>query len=283
MPGDWIKWMKGLTRRREVLAVAQALQMDVRVVACACMEFWEWADDETTNGFIAGLTTDSIDSLLGISGFGSALHAVGWLEIRNGGILLPRWERHNNQSAKARALSNGRQSRKRTCNGDCEDVSRAQRDVSVTRTEQNSSFVSSLGERATEKKWEFDIPAVAKLRSTAVEHVSILCGFHRHASQECPEAISPDESGLRFVIACAQHAKREKKSSALGLFRWLISNPSKAKIDADDTISAGALLDQYRSRLRDMAKAGANITEEQMPSCDDPSLYRRTLFTPERR
>ncbi len=128
MAGDWIKWMKGLVRRREVVAVAQELGLDRRIVACACMEFWEWADENTTTGFIERLTTDNIDSLVGISGFSSALAASGWLDVRNDGIQIPRWERYNGQSAKKRALASIRQSRRR--HAGVTPASRKKRDAS---------------------------------------------------------------------------------------------------------------------------------------------------------
>ena len=42
MAGDWIAWTKGLTLKREVVAIANRLGLDRRVVACLCMEAWEW-------------------------------------------------------------------------------------------------------------------------------------------------------------------------------------------------------------------------------------------------
>jgi hypothetical protein len=126
---NWIKWVKGLSQRREVFAIARALRVDARIVSSACMEVWSWADDNTTTGHVAGATIEDIDRLVGITGFGSALCTEGWLDARNDGIQFPHWERHNSQSAKKRALAAERQSRKR--NAPVTKKSRAKRDAST--------------------------------------------------------------------------------------------------------------------------------------------------------
>lgn len=126
MAGDWVKWVKGLSKRREVIVLARKLGVSRREAACACMEMWEWADDETTNGHIQGATGEDIDLQLGLPGFASALQSseVGWLRVNSQGITFPRWDRHNGESAKRRAndaakkrqqrdLGSGRKSRKK--------------------------------------------------------------------------------------------------------------------------------------------------------------------------
>lgn len=126
MAGDWVKWVKGLSKRREVIVLARKLGMSRREAACACMEMWEWADDETANGHILGATGEDIDLQLGLPGFALALQSpeVGWLRVNSQGITFPRWDRHNGESAKRRAndaakkrqqrdLGSGRKSRKK--------------------------------------------------------------------------------------------------------------------------------------------------------------------------
>lgn len=52
MAGEWIPWGKGLTRRSEVRQIAAAAGQEPRWVASVMMELWEYADSETTDGFI---------------------------------------------------------------------------------------------------------------------------------------------------------------------------------------------------------------------------------------
>lgn len=105
MAGNWIKWVKGLTKRREVIVLARKLNVSCREAACACMEMWEWADDETEDGHIKGATAADIDLQFGIPGFAVALESpeVGWLRVNSQGLTFPRWDRHNGESAKRRA------------------------------------------------------------------------------------------------------------------------------------------------------------------------------------
>lgn len=113
MAGEWLKWCKGLTRKREVVLIAQALQINRRHAAGLCMEFWEWADDETTNGRINGVTRGYIDDLLLVPGFAEAMREVGWLKFVEGGVVLVNFSRHNGKTAKSRALTARRMSRLR--------------------------------------------------------------------------------------------------------------------------------------------------------------------------
>ena len=112
----WIKWNKGLTRRSEVLQIAAAVKQDRRRVACACMELWEWADDETANGFLVGCSEAFVDELVGIRGFMAAYIAAGWAMVSagGGGIQLANWDRHNGATAKRRAMDGDRKDKMRT-------------------------------------------------------------------------------------------------------------------------------------------------------------------------
>lgn len=113
MGSDWIQWVKGLSKRREVIAVATRLNLDRRIVACLCMEFWEWADDETENGFVAGTTPEFVDGLCGQQGFFAALAEQKWVRTTSAGITLLNWDRHNGESSKLRARNRRNQDRSR--------------------------------------------------------------------------------------------------------------------------------------------------------------------------
>lgn len=104
MAEEYIRWVKGLSRRREVLVLARELNMSRREAACCCMEIWEWADEETTDGHIVGVTLDFVDGIIGVPGFARAMCApnVVWLVEKPDGIFFPRWEKNNGKCAKLR-------------------------------------------------------------------------------------------------------------------------------------------------------------------------------------
>jgi len=81
------------------------LQTDRRRVAVACMEFWEWADSETEDGIIDGITPAFVDDLTDLPGFFDAMVAVGWIvRISEARWEIPNFLRHNGLSAKKRAM-----------------------------------------------------------------------------------------------------------------------------------------------------------------------------------
>ncbi|MCE5269158.1 MAG: hypothetical protein LLG00_14880 [Planctomycetaceae bacterium] len=115
MAGDWIKWTKGLARKKEVLGIAFRLCVPPAHAAGLCMMFWEWLDDNVADAHIdengnanvtlGPLHPDFIDSLVCASGFAAALTAEGWLCARSGSLTVPNYCRHNSQTSKDRALT----------------------------------------------------------------------------------------------------------------------------------------------------------------------------------
>lgn len=113
MAGDWSKIEHGLRDKPEVIAMSTILAADRDLIAGKLLRLWEWFDKNTSDGCAHGVTQAFIDSLVALDGFASALESVGWLSIRNGSILQPKFDRHNSKSAKARALANERMKRSR--------------------------------------------------------------------------------------------------------------------------------------------------------------------------
>jgi len=135
--GDWLKWVKGLHKRREVVAMAGRLGISRREVACMCMEWWEWCDENATfddagHGHAANVTKAFVDEHVSHPGFVDALSEMGWLVETDRGLNMPNLGRHVGQSAKERALAQRRQERRRES---VTNSSRSERDKGVTREE----------------------------------------------------------------------------------------------------------------------------------------------------
>jgi hypothetical protein len=123
MAGDWIKWTKGLTRKREVLLIASALNKPAEEITGRLMLLWEWCDDNVTETDIdlfgnALVTLGAqqnalIDALTGAQGFADAMQQVGWLRYENCSLTFPNFTRHNGKTAKTRALTQVRVQRSR--------------------------------------------------------------------------------------------------------------------------------------------------------------------------
>lgn len=172
MAGEWIPWVKGLSRRREVLQISATLRLSRREVASCCMEIWEWCDDEgefdddrNCHVNVTPMSQDChtevvslsvIDDIVGVQGFEQAMRAVGWI-ISNGStsIVFPelgQWigssakerlsARRRKQLERIRSIDESPMSRKR--HKGVTDTSRQKRDKNVTRSCSCSSF-SEIG------------------------------------------------------------------------------------------------------------------------------------------
>lgn len=152
MAGDWIKWTKGLHRKREVVQMAAALGIDRFSVAGRLMAVWEWADDEIGDrdfddeGCHAFVTLTAqqfpfIDEIAGLPNFASTMAGVDWLLDRGTRLMLPNFGRHNGKTSKTRALAQERQQKRRGPSpAPVTKMSRSQRDKSVTREEKSISL-----------------------------------------------------------------------------------------------------------------------------------------------
>lgn len=105
MAGDWLKVEKDTPEKPEVLAIAAHLRRDPDDVFGKCFRFWRWADSQTTDGTLRGVTPEAIDALIRCENFSDALSKVGWLKIKKGEVRIPDFERHMGESAKQRALT----------------------------------------------------------------------------------------------------------------------------------------------------------------------------------
>jgi hypothetical protein len=105
MAGDWMKVEKVTPDKPEIEAMAAALSMDPDAVFGKCFRVWRWFDDHTTDGNAPSVTKSAVDRRAGVTGFSDAMEKVGWLVESSEGVSLPRFERHNGETSKQRALT----------------------------------------------------------------------------------------------------------------------------------------------------------------------------------
>ena len=147
----WIKAMKDLHEDAVIMAQAAKLNMDERLLAYIWIDMWHWAGEQTADGFIAAITPDMIDRRTRVPGF--AASAGKWLTFTDTGVTFYKWDTHNSESAKKRVLAAERQSRSR--HADVTDMSRSERDKSVTREEKRREEKKQIHESpAFDKFWD---------------------------------------------------------------------------------------------------------------------------------
>jgi len=105
MAGDWIKMRNDLADDPAVIAIAAELGIEEDHVVGKLHRLWSWADKQTQDGNALGVSFAWIDRYLSASGFASAMERSAWLLLRDGVLSFPNFDRHNSQTAKARALT----------------------------------------------------------------------------------------------------------------------------------------------------------------------------------
>ena len=114
MAGEWIKLRHDLDDDPHVLRAQELLDVgDIDLLIGKLRRLWMYGDRHTVHGFIRFGTPAMIDRIVRLDGFGEALAQVGWLEFTGAGCQIPRFDEHNSESAKKRALTARRMSRLR--------------------------------------------------------------------------------------------------------------------------------------------------------------------------
>lgn len=114
MAGDWIKMRIGLQTCPQIVRISSATNSDRLRTVGALHAVWSIFDMHTQDGVLDGYTAETLDSMIGWPGFCEALAAVGWIEIGEKCLIMPRFSEHNGQSAKRRATDSERKRAERT-------------------------------------------------------------------------------------------------------------------------------------------------------------------------
>lgn len=108
MAGDWIKMNKSLPRDPRVIRIASALNADRLRTVGALFSAWCLFDEQTQDGKLEAYTPELLDELAATPGLARAMESVGWLEIGEGFLAVPRYDEHNGNPAKRRAQESER-------------------------------------------------------------------------------------------------------------------------------------------------------------------------------
>lgn len=105
MAGDWLKFEKATPDKPEVFAIAASLGIDPDAVVGKLMRVWSWFDTHTVDGNAEGVTPALLDRIAGVPGFVTAMSEAEWIDVHDGGVCLPNFDRHTGKTAKKRALT----------------------------------------------------------------------------------------------------------------------------------------------------------------------------------
>ncbi len=172
MAGDWIKMRMDLAEDPAVMEMAERMNVREEVIVGYCHSFWSWVSRQCHADSVTGVTLVSLGRRINLPGFPELLCDVGWLEYDESGprpvIRIPKFERHLSESAKKRANSAIRQKR---CRDSVTEMSRSERDKSVTREEKRreEKNISLTNVREMTCKPVKAIPSVEQVREYCEE------------------------------------------------------------------------------------------------------------------
>lgn len=141
MAGDWIKMRTDLAEDPAVISISTATGIEEDMVVGKLHRIWSWGDRQTTNGNAHSVTFSWVDSYLRVPGFAKAMSDAGWLKQKDSGIQFPRFDRHNGESGKKRALTAKRVAKHKAINGNGSSVTRALPTEEKRREEKNGNGV----------------------------------------------------------------------------------------------------------------------------------------------
>lgn len=145
---SWIKIRTDLLDDSAVLRLSDILGTDDPTTVGLLVRFWAWIDRQTADGTGIAISRARLDKLVGRDGFTAGMIEVGWLLGEDGDFQVPNFERHNGNSAKARALETEakrlRRSDKTKANlsDKCPTKEAAKVGLEKRREEKNSSYPS---------------------------------------------------------------------------------------------------------------------------------------------
>lgn len=136
MAGDWIKVRSNLATSPKVVRIMSALKADKFRTIGGLVSAWCLFDSHSEDGKLPNYTFEILDTMVGFEGLARAMASVEWLIETSEGLEIPRFDVHNGQSAKRRAMD---QERKRNVR----KMSASEADKIRTREEKNREDINT--------------------------------------------------------------------------------------------------------------------------------------------
>lgn len=108
---SWIRLREDLHDNPAVVTIASRVTVTPCHVVGALARVWAWAGRLAEDGVVKHATPGMIDTITHTSGLAAAMEVVGWLVVGESYLKFPKWDRHNGENARKRALVAERQRR----------------------------------------------------------------------------------------------------------------------------------------------------------------------------
>jgi hypothetical protein len=208
MAGDWIKMRLDLQTHPKVVRILSATKSDKFRAIGGLHAVWSVFDTHSVDGRLAGYTPETLDHVIGWTGFADAMIAVGWLACDGEeALILPEFDEHNGKSGKRRAEDQKRKRNERNSPESVRNLSANEADKKLTREEKNKTLsASALKAKPSDEdyvaaKWIFD----CKLKV-------------------CPSAIDPNWNSWANEIRLMRERDNRTHREMCELFQWAMND-----------------------------------------------------------
>ena len=222
MAGDWIKMRMDLSTSPKVVRIASALNADRLRVVGGLHAVWCLFDVHSEDGRLDGYTLAALDDLIGFEGFADAMVSVGWLVDGGDFLCTPRFDEHNGQSAKRRAMETERKRESRKVSAPDADKKRSReekRREEITKEQTHTATAPQERESNFEKQ-KPTAPALAAMAmkrggigAVSPSHPELLAmvnaGVTAEQFQQAAEAAVLKSKGFPYALGILKGQLRE--------------------------------------------------------------------------
>lgn len=231
MSTDWIKMRVDLRTHPKVVRMASALRADKLRVIGGLFAVWAIFDAHSGDGVLEGYTFRAIDDELNWKGFAQAMSSIDWLiDAEGAGLMAPRFEEHNGQSAKRRAMETERKRLEREAEKQAQidrAMSACDADKSVTREEKSREEEIQEEPNGSRRQADPRLPNCPQDQIVSLYHEQL-----------------PELPAVRLQSDARQKAMR-------GFWRWVLtSKKSDGQPRANDADQALTWISSYFERAR---------------------------------
>lgn len=225
MAEDWIKIRVDLSDDPNVYIMSDILSIDCPTVVGHLCLFWGWMDRHTPDGNGLKLTESVIDKRVGREGFASAMRTVGWLQGEDMALEIPNFDRHNGNSAKARALeSEAKRLRRQEKSNPVQQVSDKQKKNVGQASDKKTKKSPTREEKRREEK--NITPKKNKQKKSPPDELD----YSGWPSQPSPQV-------LKDWLAMRKRLKADVSQTVINRFRRELERAAAAGVSVDDCLS----------------------------------------------
>lgn len=251
------------------IMVAAKTGLDEFAVVGRLHRLWSWADSQTSDGRIVGVTGEWIDRYLQAPGFAAALAAARWILITKQGVRFPNFDRHNGQSGKARAANTRRQQVLRSGRAPSATQARPKRDARPRGRRASSATEARPEKRRGEKKRGEKSTARTTTARTKAQARTVPDAVPTDCASAGRACRANGEQAARLLRAVAKVNDERESGVSAARRSEVIAAVSVINHHADPLAKVTEVIERSRKRHVNPLRRGGYVAEALIKAADE--------------